>query len=297
MLFLTSDAPISFVSNGFLEAVRQNDRAAVKWCLDCGEDLEYTNELGETALKIAAACGYEAIVKDLVSHHADVHHADQYNYVPLYYAALNGHLGIVQYLAEHGSDIDHTDRNAMTPLLAATLQGHHAVVSYLVDQGVDLDHQNDDEVGALFLSIQHDRTHTTRLLVERGADVNLVNDGWTPLALAAHKGDLDTVRLLVQHDADMNFTDRYGQSPISLAAQQRHQLVVLFLLDEYIAQNQAVLDNTHTHAHTHADIHAQTRTIEEMESCAMASSAIGISVGSCDWVGSQCDDVENTCEY
>ena len=61
------------------------------------------------------------------------------------------------------------------------------------------------------------------LLLENGADVNLTaNKGVTPLMMAAYKGDVEMVKLLLQAQADTTLVDANGDTALSLA-QKRYQ--------------------------------------------------------------------------
>jgi ankyrin repeat protein len=58
----------------------------------------------------------------------------------------------------------------------------------------------------------------TRLLVDRGSDVNSAGEhGWTALHGAAYKGVDAVVQFLVEHGANMEVFDQYGQTPLSIA--------------------------------------------------------------------------------
>src|SRR3954471_20782887 len=57
-----------------------------------------------------------------------------------------------------------------------------------------------------------------RALIERRVDVDGAQvDGMTALHWAAYHDDLETARLLVDAEADVNAANRYGVRPLSLA--------------------------------------------------------------------------------
>ena len=74
------------------------------------------------------------------------------------------------------------------------------------------------------------------LLEERllnGSNVNTVNnDGWSLLMLAAWSGHADTVRLLLEHGASVNTTDRAGNDVFSYS----HDSEVISVLNTYPEQ-------------------------------------------------------------
>jgi ankyrin repeat protein len=55
--------------------------------------------------------------------------------------------------------------------------------------------------------------------------------GMTPLHVAAHKNDTDSVRKLIKSGADVNATNRYGVTPLALACENGNSAIVAALLN------------------------------------------------------------------
>jgi ankyrin repeat protein len=63
------------------------------------------------------------------------------------------------------------------------------------------------------------RTETVRLLIEHGADVSAQDKTYsTPLHLAASDVSAETVRLLIEHGADVAAKDEGHRTPLHLAS-------------------------------------------------------------------------------
>jgi uncharacterized protein len=63
-------------------------------------------------------------------------------------------------------------------------------------------------------------SYTVRALVELGANVSTINlGGWTPLMMAAAKGDLETLAILLNGGADVLPCNRWGMTALSEARQ------------------------------------------------------------------------------
>ena len=57
-------------------------------------------------------------------------------------------------------------------------------------------------------------------------------NGFTALHKACGQGDLDMVKYLLENDAEMNTTDEnFGQTPLHMAAVQKHSEVVSYLMN------------------------------------------------------------------
>ncbi len=63
-----------------------------------------------------------------------------------------------------------------------------------------------------------------------GLDINARNDhNQTALMLAAQKGNIDLIKLYIDHGADINLYDNYGDTALSLAERNNHYNVIEFL--------------------------------------------------------------------
>ncbi|CCX31249.1 Similar to Ankyrin repeat domain-containing protein 50; acc. no. Q9ULJ7 [Pyronema omphalodes CBS 100304] len=59
------------------------------------------------------------------------------------------------------------------------------------------------------------------LLLEKGADVDIQDRfGNTPLSIAAQNGHMTATRILLEKGADINLRDNDGRTPLELAEQQ-----------------------------------------------------------------------------
>ncbi|TTC73824.1 Ankyrin repeat domain-containing protein 63 [Bagarius yarrelli] len=80
---------------------------------------------------------------------------------------------------------------------------------------------------AVCLQEQNTRSKFTQLLLEKGADVNSRDEnGRTALSLACELGHLDSVKLLVQFNANPELTDTWGNSALTYAAYGGHSQVL-----------------------------------------------------------------------
>ena len=116
---------------------------------------------------------------------------------PFMVAAAAGDVEVMRMLLAKGADPKLTTEDGTTPLMAAA------------GVGFSDDMTKDAETRGLA---------ATKLLVELGADPNVSNKwGTSALHGAAYTGANEIVRFLVSKGADLNATDQYGQTPLSIA--------------------------------------------------------------------------------
>ena len=98
------------------------------------EVLNYENQLGETALMIAAVKGSAAVAGQLVKLGAEVNRA---GWSALHYAATSGHVGVVRLLVEKSAFVDAASPNGTTPLMMAARFNHRDAAGALLELGAD----------------------------------------------------------------------------------------------------------------------------------------------------------------
>ncbi|MBN1492323.1 MAG: ankyrin repeat domain-containing protein [Phycisphaerae bacterium] len=160
---------------------------------------------------------------------------DGYGRTPLHWAMLAGREVCAGRLLKAGADVNARDLGGWTPLhYWAAGEGSREVALLVLSKGADLKAQTGGpkQWSPLHLAAARGQVEAAKELIAQGAVVNASN-GYhhTPLHLAADFGHVEVVRLLVEHKADMTAKTRYGgDMPIHLAAKQGFAEVVEVLL-------------------------------------------------------------------
>ena len=85
----------------------------------------------------------------------------------------------------------------------------------------------------LHIAAEKGRLWLVRLLVEQGADKDKVNsNGLTPLYLASCHGHLDVVQYLVEQGSELDKANNYGYTPLSIATAFGHHQIARYLLEQ-----------------------------------------------------------------
>ncbi len=228
-------------SNGFtplMQAAQWRKMGCLRLLLDAGADVNAATtgdqRIGKTALMFAAEGQRDAVVNLLLERGADVNAVDEHGVTPLLYAAANDYPPHYSFLSSSTrpfprpfpqqdpaveASLTEEDRNALGALGALMsvtgTPGEHLVYS-LLEQGANA--KASDEWGGTALH----RTFSpacTHWLLAAGADREARNDaGWTPVLSAASDGRLDTLKTLVQAEADVHaVSTRSGENALALA--------------------------------------------------------------------------------
>jgi uncharacterized protein len=175
-------------------------------------------------------------------------------WTPVMYAARENSLEAGRALIEAGANLDVQDPDGATALVIAIINAHYEFANLLIEAGADTNiGDNEAGMGPLYavvdmhrLAVGHGRgtpppvglltaVDTARALLEHGADPNAalkkailtrthtigdtaLGEGATPLLRAAKSGDIEMVRLLVDHGADAFATMPNGTTALHFVA-------------------------------------------------------------------------------
>jgi ankyrin repeat protein len=134
----------------------------------------------------------------------------------LEFAAMNGQIDAVKYLVDHGADL----RTAGPPaLFLAAWRNYEGIVRFLLEKKVNPNYHGDEQgLTPLCAAAQEGLSGMTKILLTSGAEINATNNfGRTTLSLACSMGRLPVAQYLVEKGANVNSQDIEGLTPLMLA--------------------------------------------------------------------------------
>jgi ankyrin repeat protein len=132
-------------------------------------------------------------------------------------------LDILRLLIKNGSQVDETDRIGYTPLIYVLHSPQYSfdTVKNLVENGARVDAMTSEGESCIHMIILSDNPEKWKcldFLLKHGSSVNLqTNKKQTALHLSVLKNDIESAKILIRANADVNTVDRLGISPLSLA--------------------------------------------------------------------------------
>ena len=131
--------------DGFVEAALNGDNDSVVAALAAGQDANYTDEGGRTAMMLAGFNGHTAIVSHLINHGGSVTSKDQIDRTALMYTCTGPNPDTVNLLLSNGAKVNAIDNHeAWTPLMFAAAEGLTDVVKILLDHKADVNMKDVD---------------------------------------------------------------------------------------------------------------------------------------------------------
>ncbi len=200
------------------QAVKKENMAKVRLILTLNP--KYVNgrdEDGRTRLHKASLKNQKEMVELLVRKGADLGEQDRYGFTSLHYAAQKGHLEVARLLIDLGANPAIQNHYDHTPLHWAAVKGHRDIVGLLIDHGSDAFIQ--DRNGETPAQLAHEYGHIEAV------------DLLLPFHMAARKGDLQQLRLLVAaHPQSNNMRDGSGRTPLHRAYRYNQLEAAEFLI-------------------------------------------------------------------
>lgn len=229
----------------------------MKVIVDCKSDLDvinYAPKLGfrdqklfesteprhSTALEIAARNGHLGVVSALLKVRGidvNARSGDFQNNTPLLSAVTFGHLKIAEALSESfGINPNLMSQTGETALTMAFLSCPDAVPAILKIPSLNINDVNRAKCSALHYAVRHradGANYIEQLLAMPGIEIDLQDcEGYTPLMMAAKKGAVKTIELLIQAGADIHKKNSSGLNAKEIAVLFRHPEVI-DLLDKH----------------------------------------------------------------
>jgi hypothetical protein len=136
---------------------------------------------------------------------------------PLYYAAFCGFYGLAERLIrKHPEQVNALGGRNLFPLPAALSKRHFRVANLLYTHGAVVDVQGSYGDTTLRAASSSGQVDIMRWLLDHGADINTAMNCYrfTPLSGAAHGMHLEAVQVLLEHNANINSQDTDGETPL-----------------------------------------------------------------------------------
>ncbi|CAE6940022.1 KIDINS220 [Symbiodinium sp. CCMP2592] len=182
------------------------------------------DQLGRTALMVAAFSGHMKVVEALLRARAQLEARSEAGETALTIAAMNGPLNVVAELVQAGAHAEACDVDC---LISVATQGHPKVFEALLKAGVPLEARDERGMTALLRAAGLLKVHAVDVLVRAGAQLEARDEsGNTALMYAAESANLEVVEVLIRAGAQLEARRGDGRTALMLAAQTGQLKVV-----------------------------------------------------------------------
>lgn len=211
----------------FFRAAESDDLSALAKLVDNGMAVDTRDAAGDTALHAAAAAGMKQSADFLLDRQlaVDVTGADERT--PLMTAVIKGSPEMVRYLLTQKADPLKKDAHGYRPLMLAVSEGRAEMVAELAA------FDREDLDAALLIASLEGKAGVIDELANYGASIYArMDDGRTPLMLAAQNGNIEAVEMLIEIGANRFSMDEQGRIAADVAREAGHEALALRLAEE-----------------------------------------------------------------
>jgi ankyrin repeat protein len=141
-----------------------------------------------------------------------------------------------QYFTQHASNPSRYDRSRGR-FSHGMLEGDLAEATRLLDAGAPIEGRDSTGRTGLFLAC-HGDSEVVKMLLARGAKIDATAfNGDTTIGRASEYGDLKSAQMLLAAGADATKANKYGHTPLMLAAREGHDDLVTLLIAQHVDVN------------------------------------------------------------
>ena len=205
------------------EAASKGQMRVAAWLLERKADINFSNPKG-TALHIAVANGNLSLSEFLLSHGANPNRRGPKGKTPLHIASEKNFLSLCEVLLKNKADVNARDEERHTPLHFAKL----AAAKLLLDNNADVEARDNQHFTALVDAAHAGDLEMVKLLLAHGAQINNP-EGGLPLFWAIDRENKAMVELLLNNRADPNLCDQ-GTPMLSIALSKKNSDIASMLV-------------------------------------------------------------------
>lgn len=223
-------------------AAKHGQSSTVDILLKAGAELDAITSDGYSPIHLAARGGFLSALRKLIQKQkgpaleTSSKDSTAPTYSPLQLAAQYGHGEIVHELLQH--EQYSLDKDCAISLLLAAKEGFVKIVEMLLRSSITIHVHDKDGNTALHLAANGEYTDIVERLVSYNSEKSEMFDtgarntfGWTPLHFAAKSGRPVTLRILLDHGAEMSDRDNSDQTAFHIAASHGYISILRKLLN------------------------------------------------------------------
>jgi ankyrin repeat protein len=217
----------------------------IKLLITKGEDVNTLGPGNSTPLHEAARNNSCKAIKTIIGLNGNINARERHGDTPLHISALFGQYNATKLLIDSGANINAETIYHMTPLHGAVEKDRTNIIRLLIKNGINLHARiGKGRWGSVFTADRNrngppgmSRIYPPESTSSMKSDHNISMEGWTSLHSAAWLGMINSARILIEFDSDIEAEDHINLRPLHIAAANGWKNLVSLLLDNNASIN------------------------------------------------------------
>eukprot|EP00210_Caulerpa_lentillifera_P005638 g5391.t1 len=204
----------------------------VKELIDHGANLNVQNENGSSPLHIALQNNCISIANELIANGANVDLQDNDGWSSLHCASQMNSIDVIKALIAYGANLNLQTNDRESSLHIASQNNYIGVAMELINYGANLNLQNKNGASPLYLAVLNKSIDVAKELIARNADIDLPTYilNIAPIHIASRLNYIDILQELIDKKAKLNTQSNEGCTPLHMAAARGFVSIVKVLL-------------------------------------------------------------------
>ncbi|OCT75011.1 transient receptor potential cation channel subfamily A member 1 isoform X1 [Xenopus laevis] len=180
------------------------------------------------------------LIDGMISKGADINEPDRYGQIVLHQVAKSWQIDVARFLIERKADVNKADDFGITPLHVAAAVDYAEMVTFLIEEGgANINAVTKGKQTPLHYAGKHDAVNSVKVLIDHNAEAySRDHKQRTPLQLAAELDRSEAARLLINLKSDAGVQDNTGQSCMTLLVMNMPPVAFL-ALDQFFIKDRA----------------------------------------------------------
>ena len=226
-------------TNALMEACKSGNAELVEYLISKGANVDEENKHNPHALLVACQGRHLDVMEVLLNHDADVDAtkmgADSEEDTCLNIACKRGDIEMIRLLLKYGADMTVYNREGYSPFTTAYKKGNKEAINLFLEHGIDLNDNESrwccqkgdsdewvpmkDQLTPLMRACSKNDISMIKRLLTHGADPSVISESEDGLyevtsAVLLALDNEEILQLLLDHGADVNITDSYGNNAL-----------------------------------------------------------------------------------
>lgn len=228
MKFFSSDDILTDLANAILEEDINSLEYAIKKGFNISQPFIIFRHVQTTPIELALSENKLVVVNWLLSNKVNL---NVKGHSPIVIASSNCSQDTIALLLANGANINAKQYTGLTAMEASLYEERNELIPFLIDNGYEIFKDG----SSLRQAVSAKNKKAVDIFLGYNVDVNLHAADMvypynpTAVAEAVRNEDFETVKLLVDHGADLTIKDNYGERPFNIAVKKQNKQIADFI--------------------------------------------------------------------